>query len=78
MLDPYKLLSVSKQPDHAPVSPGKIILLVLNERNGVKNLLVLNEDGTVLAAPLSIEDVADDVVALFADELVQITGEPSV
>ena len=57
--DPYKLLVASCWPENALQWAGKVILVLLNERNGTKNILVFHPGGKPLAWPPGFEDLAN-------------------
>ena len=63
--DPHRLLALSRMKPVALMWPGKLVLVLKNERNGMKIILVVNDDGTPYAVPKGMEDEAVGLCAEF-------------
>lgn len=63
--DPHHLLALSRMKPEALMWPGKLVLVIKNERNGMKIILVVNDDGTPHEVPRGMEDEAVDLCAEF-------------
>jgi hypothetical protein len=67
--DPYTLLAVSKWGNAALQWVGKIILVVKNERNGMKIVLVFNEDGSPHEWPKGMEEDVLEIAEQFREKI---------
>ena len=68
--DTYTFLAASKVVEHAPNQwAGKVVLVLLNDRNNVMNILVFETNGTSLAWPESLNDEVDHLATIFATQI---------
>lgn len=74
--DPYILQDVQRIPSGAVSHawPGKVVVMLYNERNTVTNILIVDEDVRPLAWPDTLEDEVLDLVTSFKAEIVDALG----